>query len=786
MESTRPDEEIAPMLAPPQVRVPALPRLRSGIGLRLLGSVLLFSSIVTLILTALQLYLDYHREVQVIENRLSEIERSYIGSLGESLWNLDKNQLEIQLEGILRLPAIRGAEVRETTSNQSPMIIHAGERTVNSAIVREFPLVRTLQGRDQTIGVFKVNATLADVYRELINRAAIILASQAAKTFLVSLFILYIVHWLVTRHLTSIANHVGGYKIAEPPRALALQRRRPRIADELDKVVDAFNGLFASLHRAYDDLRKSNVKLERDIVARRQAEESLRISEQRFRDYAEVSSDWFWESNADHAFTYISEQIFSFGIDRAALTEVLERGPRQRRTDFAADVGSEPEKWRQHMATLDRHEPFRNFEYKRPDSSGRMCHLSINGRPIFDKTGQFVGYRGTARDITEQREAEDRLRQSQKMDAIGQLTGGVAHDFNNLLTVIIGNAEELVEELRDERHRHLAQVIGSAGERGADLTRHLLAFSRRQALRPRLVDANALMGNMDGLLRRALGEMVEIEVVRAAGLWRTFADPGQLESAILNLAINARDAMPKGGKLTIETANAHFDETYVGARSDVRPGQYVMVAVADTGTGMTQEVAARAFEPFFTTKELGKGTGLGLSMVYGFVKQSGGHVSIYSEVGQGTIVRLYLPRASGTEEEAFAVEEKTPVARGTETILLVEDEELVRNHVGAQLARLGYSVVAVADGPSALAELRRNQHVALLFTDVVMPGGLNGRQVAEEAVRVRPGIKVLFTSGYTENVVVHQGRLDPGVHLLSKPYRAVDLARKVRAVLDGK
>ncbi len=761
------------------MRWPMLSRLRGGIGLRLLGSVLLFSSVVTLILTALQLYLDYNREVRHIETRLSEIERSYLGSLSESLWNLDKNQLEIQLNGILRLPAIRSAAVHETTASQSPLILVAGDRSTHSAITREFPLVRTIQGRKQSIGVFSVVATLTEVYEELLNRASIILLNQAAKTFLVSLFILYIVHWLVTRHLTAIAGFVGGYDLARRPPALTLQRRPPKTQDELDKVVVAFNDLFASLQRAYDDLRETNAELENDIVARRRAEEALRQSEKKFRDYAESSSDWFWESDADHVFTYISDQITAFGIDRPAPV------PGQRRTDVAIDLETEPEKWRDHMATLERHEPFRNFEYKRPDSSGRICHLSVNGQPIFDAEGRFIGYRGTARDITEQREAEERLRQSQKMDAIGQLTGGIAHDFNNLLTIIIGNADALTEQLPDESQRRLAALIGTAGERGADLTRHLLAFSRRQALRPRLVDVNVLLANMDQLLRRALGEEIEIELVRAAGLWRTFIDPSQLESAILNLAINGRDAMAQGGKLTIETGNAYVDQNYADSRGDVRPGQYVMVAVADTGTGMTPEVIARAFEPFFTTKALGKGTGLGLSMVYGFVKQSGGHVNIYSELGHGSIVRLYLPRGTGTEQEALAPEEAKVAATGTETILLVEDEELVRSHVGAQLARLGYTVIAVPDGPSALAELNENKHIDLLFTDVVMPGGMNGRQVAEEVKRLRPGIKVLFTSGYTENVVVHHGRLDPGVQLLNKPYRMADMARKIRAVLDG-
>jgi CheY-like chemotaxis protein len=330
----------------------------------------------------------------------------------------------------------------------------------------------------------------------------------------------------------------------------------------------------------------------------------------------------------------------------------------------------------------------------------------------------------------------------------------------------------------------MAEAIRITGERGAALTNRLLAFSRRQTLQPRTVDVNVLLSGMDGLLRRTLGEAIEVEWVRGAGVWQTLVDPGQLENALLNLAINARDAMPAGGKLTIETGNAFLDQAYADTEPDVRPGQYVMVAVADSGQGMTAEVVARAFEPFFTTKEAGKGTGLGLSMVYGFVKQSGGHVKIYSEIGQGTIIRLYVPRAAGAALEAEARREAGPAPTGTETILVVEDEAAVRDYVETQLTRLGYRVIAAPDGPAALAALSRDDDIALLFTDIVMPGGMNGRQLAEAATEMRPGLKVLYTSGYTENVVVHHGRLDPGIRLLNKPYRTIDLARSVRAALD--
>src|SRR5882724_3678265 len=390
------------------------------------------------------------------------------------------------------------------------------------------------------------------------------------------------------------------------------------------------------------------------------------------------------------------------------------------------------------------------------------------------------------RDVTAQRDAEAQLRQSQKIEAVGRLTGGVAHDFNNLLTVIVGNADVLAELCAgDDRRGELARGILSAATRGSELTKQLLAFSRQQPLEPRRIDVTALVRGMDNLLRRTLGEDVDLRAIEDHQLWSAVADPAQLESALLNLAINARDAMPAGGRLMIETRNIHLDEDYAARNAEVKVGDYVMVAVTDTGSGMPPEVLERAFEPFFTTKETGKGTGLGLSMIYGFMKQSGGHVKIYSEVGLGTTMRLYLPRAAADAPAPVAPAVQTDVPIGNETILAVEDDVDVRLFVVAQLESLGYRVLAAETGIRARAILSGPERIDLLFTDVVMPGGLTGKQLADEAVRQRPQLKTLYTSGYTENTIIHQGRLDPGVQLLSKPYRRGDLARKVRQVLDG-
>ncbi|MFO1059652.1 MAG: PAS domain S-box protein [Dongiaceae bacterium] len=421
----------------------------------------------------------------------------------------------------------------------------------------------------------------------------------------------------------------------------------------------------------------------------------------------------------------------------------------------------------------------REVEGLRKDGSIFPLDLAIGEMVVEEGRREFVG---TVRDISERKRLEDQLRQAQKMETIGQLTGGVAHDFNNLLTVILGNAEDLADELKGEpRLRELAEMTRIAAERGAELTKRLLAFARRQALDPRATDLNALLGGIEGLLRRTLGEDIAIQLARAPGLWPAQIDATQLEAAVLNLCVNARDAMPGGGRLTIETANAPLDLAYAGSHPDLQPGDYVMIAITDTGTGMPAEVAARAFEPFFTTKEVGRGSGLGLSMVYGFAKQSGGHVKIYSEPGHGTVVKLYLPRASSPEP--LPAPSQAVESRGAGTILAVEDDELVRRHVEGLLSGLGYRVIAAADGPSALSVLRGGEPIDLLFTDVVMPGGMDGGALAEAAQALRPGLPVLFTSGYTEHGIVHHGRLEPGIHLLAKPYRRQELAAKLRELL---
>ncbi len=405
-----------------------------------------------------------------------------------------------------------------------------------------------------------------------------------------------------------------------------------------------------------------------------------------------------------------------------------------------------------------------------------------------------------AQELKLRQEAEATLRQVYKMEAVGQLTGGIAHDFNNLLTIIVGNLDTMRRQLEKapqsaaEVTKKLAKPLGSAlkgANSAAQLTQRLLVFSRRQTLEPAKVDLNRLVTDMIEILRRSLGENADIETVLGAGLWPTFADPNQVENVLLNLALNAKAAMPEGGHLTIETANAYLDDAYVARFGDIEAGQYVQLCVTDTGTGIKPEVLDRVFEPFFTTKPQGEGSGLGLAMVHGFVKQSGGHIRIYSEEGVGTTVKVYLPRAMGDEKVAAvpagrpAHPTPTPNAKKDETVLVVEDNDGVRDYAIEVLEQLGYRVLAAGDGKEALRLLADGKSIDLLFTDVVLPGAITGRVLVDQAKDMRPGLRVLYTTGYTRNAIVHQGRLDPDVHLLNKPYTQQDLARKVRERLDA-
>jgi PAS domain S-box-containing protein len=450
-----------------------------------------------------------------------------------------------------------------------------------------------------------------------------------------------------------------------------------------------------------------------------------------------------------------------------------------------------PDAEREHATALFRRaldkEPFSDAECVHGRADGRQIQVTLAAAPLSDGNGGHAGALFVIDDVTEKRQIAHQLRQSQKMEAMGQLTGGVAHDFNNILMVILANVEALEEEQRlTASMRELLDEISGATQRATDLTRQLLAFSRKQPLRPQRTDVNALVTVTGKLLRRTLGEHVEIDAILAEDLWPIEVDRALLESALVNLCVNARDAMPGGGRLLIETRNSVLDADYTAQESEVLPGDYVLLSVTDTGTGIPAEVLDRVFEPFFSTKEVGKGTGLGLSMVYGFTKQSNGHIKIYSEPGHGTAVKMYLPRVGGVGVGPATENAEEVVPRGHERVLVTEDDVAVRTSVAKHLRSLGYVVTEASDGEGGLTALAAaDAPYDLLLTDVVMPGRLNGKALADEVAHRWPATRIVFMSGYSEDAIIHHGRLDPGVRLLAKPFRKLDLARALREALDA-
>jgi len=515
----------------------------------------------------------------------------------------------------------------------------------------------------------------------------------------------------------------------------------------------------------------------RDMTESRHVQETLRESEQLARGIIETALDAFVQIDAQGTILDWNTQAENF------LGWRRDEALGQNAFDLMGRPGGPLKAALQSFLLTRDHvvrQPRRELQVRRRDGTEIMSELSIAAL----KTRDGFVFNAFIRDLTERVAAEERIRQAEKMEAIGQLTGGIAHDFNNILTVITGTIEILADAVKGEPQlAAITRMIDEAASRGADLTQHLLAFARRQPLEPKITDVNTLIIDTTKLLQRTLGEQVEIESAFEDETCPAIVDPNQLATAILNLALNARDAMPDGGKLIIETGFVMLDEEYTKTQSDVRPGRYAMIAVSDTGTGIPLAIRDKVFNPFFTSKGPGKGTGLGLSMVYGFIKQSAGHIAIYSEEGHGTTIKMYLPPAMGALPAALPATAPA-IEGGDETILVVEDDTLVRNYVLTQLHSLGYVTLDAANATDALMLARNGHPFNLLFTDVIMPG-MNGRQLADEMMKVKPDLKVLFTSGYTENAIIHHGRLDEGVLLLAKPYRKSDMAILIRKALAG-
>lgn len=511
------------------------------------------------------------------------------------------------------------------------------------------------------------------------------------------------------------------------------------------------------------------------------AAEILRISDERFRLLGRATHDLIWDIDIKTGEIWLNEALHTvYGYD----PELIDDDPSIRERWVHPD---DRERVNGNLRTVlegDAESWTCGYRFVRADD--RVLEVIDRGLVLRDADGEAVRIIGSTTDVTDIRDLERKLRQSHKMDALGQLTGGIAHDFNNLLTIVIGNSELLTEALdKGSDELHLAQTTLLAAEHATTLTNRLLSFARMQPLEPTHIEPSSLLKEMEGLIRRTINEDIGIHIVADADVWSIEVDLGQIENAILNLVINARDAMQDGGQLTIEASNVMNNKEDLAPEDDVQSGPYVRISVSDTGKGMPSEVLERAFEPFFSTKDPGKGTGLGLSMIWGFVKQSSGYARIQSEPGEGTTVSLYFPRSAKEKDEVSHADEKTNTTGGPERVLVVEDDEMVRSHVISLLVSLGYDVQEASSAEHALLLLEEEQRFDLLFTDVVMPGVMNGRELAEQALQRAPGIKILLTSGYSEDVIVHDGQLNGGLNLLSKPYRRAQLASKIRDVLDG-
>jgi PAS domain S-box-containing protein len=623
--------------------------LGRGLGGQLLVRVLLFSSVVTLILTALQLYLDYRRDISILDRRLTEIERSYLPGITEGLWQLNERQIELQLEGILRLPDMNAVEVTEATERSNPLHLVAGTRQTHSIVARQIPIVHAVRGSDRVIGELYIEATLTGIYRALANKTLVILLSQGAKTFLVSLFILYILHYLVTRHLGTIAGAIENVDPRKQPAPLVLQRQRPSQADELDKVVGAFNNVHARLHEAYDDLRAANAELARDNAARQTAEIALRQSELRFRDYAETASDWFWESDAEHHLSYLSERISTFGI---AVDLLLGR----KRWEAATDLEEDPEKWDRHFAALERREAFRDFTYRIRLADGNDGYLSSSGKPVFDAAGRFLGYRGVGRDVTASVRAERALRVAKRQaelanKAKSDFLANMSHELRTPLNAIIGLSEmiesEILGPVGNVHYREYVSDINRSGQHLLGIINTILDLAK--------VEAGKLELQLSDLpLRDLVGEIVRIMTpqVEAAGLAIVTeiatdlppvrADALAIRRILFNLISNALKFTPAGGKVTV-TLRRVTD----GARD-----QAIELSVADTGIGIAPEHLPLLMRPFVQLDDVYQrkfqGAGLGLALVRALVEPHGGTVTIASAPGEGTCVTIRLPASLAT------------------------------------------------------------------------------------------------------------------------------------------
>ena len=864
-----------------------------SVARRLTVAFVVLAVIATFISTAVQTRYAYETEREKLERQLSQVQAAHASSLAQSVWNFSESRIRTELQGMLNVAGVEHIAIRETGG----AVWEVGKRTSKNSVARETALIHFNGREDTRVGTLKIVAGQLEWWDFVRLKALGSVVNNGILIFFLAGSLLLIFRQQVTRHLNAIARYATVMTLDKTTQPLKLNRASKLNGpmDELDQVVFAFNTMRIQLAQSMAELQ---------------------YSEQRFREFAELASDWLWEMDADFCFTFISSGYG--GRDNFDPTSVL--GLTRNQTALG-DIRSA--KWQKHFDDLNNHRPFRNFEYRPKIGKGRVV-VRISGNPIFDKYGSFKGYRGTGTDITARvenekslRESEERykktsanlrnlidgasapiivvngigqivewnmaaaevvghkkadvlyynffnefvpahartdaldvfyktlsgesvsnfelavnaksggevklltgatlqrgdeggldfvifagqdmtsliaaeeaLRRVQKMEAVGELSGGIAHDFNNILSIIQGNLEILQRLVGDnEKVQGRLETALKGVKRGADLTRKLLKFSRIQAYQTEITSVNKRLLELQQLIGKSLTVAIDVEQHLADDLWLVDVDPGDLQDAILNMALNARDAMPDGGKLVFETANKILDEDYVHRNPQSKVGEFVRLSIHDTGCGMTPEVRDRMFEPFFSTKVEGRGTGLGLSMVYGFVQRSGGHMNIYSKLGEGTKINMYLPRAVASTINTGMADHIIEIPEGTETILVVDDEAELAEIATFNLQELGYTIHTAHNAQEALAILKDNPQIDLLFSDVIMPGELDGYQLAFAAKKAHPDIKVLLCSGFSKQKEKYD-REDAGFQaeligtLLHKPYNLTELALAVRCVLD--
>ena len=742
---------------------------RWGIAQKFIFWLFIFSSLLTIFITAVQLYIGYKSGFNLIRASIQQVEKSYLDGIKKSLWISDTELLQTQIDGMMKLPDMQYVGVM----HDKKVIAEAGIAKDKNVISKEFLLPYTYNGKTISLGTLRIVYTLENVYSRLIRNAVVLILSQGIIVLLISCFIFYIFYRLVARHLYELVNYARSLRVDTLDTPFKLKRGQIQWGeDELDELAKTINLMRTNLNDSY-------IRLKEEVLERKHAEQSFQESETHLRTLINSLPDLIWLKDPHGVYLSCNTKFeHYFGAKEA---QIVGKTDYDFLEESLADFSREKDRLAMEEGGLSMSEEEITYA-----DDGHSEILETIKSPMFDGKGTLIGVLGVGRDITARKKAESEkimleteLQQAKKLEAVGRLAGGVAHDFNNMLSIILGNTDIILDDLNSTNPIiDNLNEIHKAAERSADLTRQLLAFARKQTIAPKVLDLNTAIDGMLKMLKRLIGEDIDLVWRPSGALWKIKIDPSQFDQALANFCVNSRDAIKSVGKVTIETENVSFDSAYCRTHKGFRPGDYVMMAFSDDGAGMDKNTLANVFEPFFTTKGTGHGTGLGLATVYGIVKQNKGFINVYSEPGQGTTFKVYFSRHEAACEELKAVEPE--IKKGNEKILLVEDEISILKITANMLGRLGYRVLS-ASTPGEAVQIAGNlapDDLHLLITDVVMPE-MNGRDLAKKISSLHPGIKCVFMSGYTANVIAHHGVLDEGIDFINKPFSKHDLALKI-------